>query len=72
MSAFPFFAIVGLVLVAALIGAGFGGFKMAARNPDPKGYVLRGIFWSMLFFFGGVMLIGALAFGACLVIVFSS
>ena len=57
-------------MVAALIGAGFGGFKMAARNPDPKGYILRGIFWSLLFFFGGLLLIGALVFGACLVIVF--
>lgn len=69
MAAIPWFALIGLVLVAGFIGACFGGFRMAARNPDPKGYVLRGLFWSLLFFFGGLMLLGALAFGACLVLI---
>lgn len=62
-------ALIGLVLVAGLIGAFYGGFRMAARNPDPKGYALRGIFWSLLFFLGGLMLAGALVFGACLVMI---
>jgi hypothetical protein len=69
MAEMTWVVLIGLVLVAGLIGAFYGGFRMAARNPDQKGYVLRGLFWSLLFFLGGLMLAGALVFGACLVMV---
>lgn len=61
-------AIVGLVLVSAVIGSCFAGFSVAGRARARGGYVLRGLLWSALIFFGGIAALVALAFGACILI----
>ena len=58
--------ILGMLFVAALIGACFAGFHIAGKNCDRKNYILRGIFWSFLVYFGGILALAALAFGACI------
>lgn len=59
-------AILLIVGVSAFIGAFFGGFAIAGKRREAQNYVLRGILWGLLLFFGGLILLAALAFGACL------
>ena len=61
--------IAGALAVAAFVGAFFAGFGIAGKSREKNGYVLRGIFWSLLIFFGGLFAIGALAFGACILVI---
>jgi len=61
-------AIIGLVVMSAFVGSFFAGFAIAGRSRNRKGYVLRGILWSVLIFFGGIAALLALAFGACIMI----
>jgi ABC-type proline/glycine betaine transport system permease subunit len=60
--------LLGIIPIAAFIGAFFGGFAIAGKSRDKKHYVLRGIFWSFLIFFGGILALAALAFGACILL----
>lgn len=66
---FVIIGIVGVLFVATVIGALYLGFYIAGKAKDRPNYVLRGLFWSALLFFGGLTALAALVFGACLVIV---
>ena len=64
-----FLLVAGGLFIAAVVGALFLGFYVAGKKRERPNYVLRGLFWSVLFFFGGLMLLAAFAFGACILIV---
>lgn len=62
-------AILMILGVSTFSGSFFAGFAIAGKRKDRSNYVVRGIFWSLLLLCGGALLLGALVFGACLLMI---